>query len=295
MKWNDTQVRAALEAAVANFRGRAWHIRSITDLSEFACHPCGIFSDGEVGIFAKFSEAFDAAKQFEIELDDLQYLASRAGVMVPNPVGVVPAANGVLFISEAQAAVERGPRQWRQMGAALARIHRINSDRCGFLHDNYFGPLVQENTPIREWSIFYERHRLSPRLKAAVDSGNLPPAVASQMEKVIARLPQLCGPDPTPSLLHGDAQQNNFISTEKGAVIIDPAVYYGHPEMDLAFIDYFQPVPADFFLGYREELPIDPGFRDRRDLWRIAGYLAAIEVEGPAHIPRLTDALRRYA
>ncbi len=65
---------------------------------------------------------------------------------------------------------------------------------------------------------------------------------------------------------HGDAQQNNFISTDRGAVVIDPAVYYGNPEMDLAYVDYFQAVPDDVLDGYRDELPIDAGFRERRDL-----------------------------
>jgi fructosamine-3-kinase len=97
-----------------------------------------------------------------------------------------------------------------------------------------------------------------------------------------------------PTLLHGDAQQNNYISTERGAVVIDPAVYFGHPEMDLAFMDYFQPVPEDVFDGYRDELPIDPGFPERRDLWRVWGYLAAVTIEGPMHLGKLTGAIRRY-
>ena len=97
-----------------------------------------------------------------------------------------------------------------------------------------------------------------------------------------------------PTLLHGDAQQNNFVSTEVGAVVIDPAVYYGNPEMDLAFVDYFQPVPDDVFDGDQDERPIDPGFLARRDLWRVWGYLAAVTVEGPVHLDKLTGALRTY-
>jgi len=46
----------------------------------------------------------------------------------------------------------------------------------------------------------------------------------------------LCGPEPAPSLLHGDAQQNNFVSTDAGAVIVDSAPYFGHPEVDLALV-----------------------------------------------------------
>ena len=77
--------------------------------------------------------------------------------------------------------------------------------------------------------------------------------------------------------------------------MIDPAVYFGHPEMDLAYIDYFQPVPDDVFDGYRDELSIDAGFWDRRDLWRIWGYLAAVTVEGPGYSGKLSEAVKKYA
>ena len=90
------------------------------------------------------------------------------------------------------------------------------------------------------------------------------------------------------------ATLNRTISSapKMGAVVIDPAIYYGNPEMDLAFIDYFQTVPDDVFDGYRDELPIDPGFWERRDLWRVWGYLAAVTVEGPVHLGKLTGALQ---
>ena len=64
--------------------------------------------------------------------------------------------------------------------------------------------------------------------------------------------------------------------------------------MDLAFVDYFQPVPDDVFDGYREVLPIDPRFPERRDLWRVWGYLAAVTVEGPVHLDKLSGVLRTY-
>lgn len=48
-------------------------------------------------------------------------------------------------------------------------------------------------------------------------------------------------PDPVPALLHGDAQQNNFVSTADGAVVIDAAPYFGHPKADLALVDCYSP------------------------------------------------------
>ena len=145
-----------------------------------------------------------------------------------------------------------------------------------------------------DWLTFYAERRLWPRLMGAIDSGNLPTSAIRQVEKLILRLSNLSVPEIIPSLLHGDAQQNNFISTAQGAMVIDPAVYFGNPEIDLAYVDYFEPVPDDVFIGYQEEMPIDPEFSERRELWRVSAYLAAVQVEGAGHLNKLTKAVQKY-
>jgi fructosamine-3-kinase len=55
--------------------------------------------------------------------------------------------------------------------------------------------------------------------------------------------------------------------------------------------DYFEPVPVDVFAAYREVAPIDPGFADRRELWRLAGYLAVVAVDGHRPFGRCLDRL----
>jgi protein-ribulosamine 3-kinase len=286
--------RASLEKVVSEHKRRQWTIKDARDMTEYACHPCAILSDGSYSVFAKFSEAANGSEQFEIELAGLRFLTERSAILTPTPIGIIPVTGGNILVLETVPAVERGPRHWRQIGQTLARIHKIKGDQFGLETNGYFGPLYQDNTPTSDWPTFYMERRLSPGLRLAIDSGNMPPEVIRQVEILISRVPALCGSDIVPSLLHGDAQQNNFISTDRGAVVIDPAVYYGHPEMDLAYIDYFQPVPDDVFDGYQDELPIDPGFRERRDLWRIWGYLATVTVEGAGHLGKLTGAVQKY-
>lgn len=294
LQWLKGPLREPLEDAVSDYCGRQWQMERGRDVSDLACHPSAILSDGSFGVFVKYSAAPDAARQFEIEQSSLRFLSRKTGVLIPTPIGVVSVPDGTLFVLEALQPIERGPVEWRQIGRTLARIHRVQSDHCGFHMDTYFGPLLQDNTPTDDWTTFYAERRLRPRLRLAVDSGNVPSPVVAQVESLIGRLPELVGRETIPTLVHGDAQQNNFISTAEGAYVIDPAIYYGNREIDLAFIDYFQPVPEDVFDGYREALPIPPGFSERRDLWRISGYLAAVAVEGAAHLDRLTNALQPY-
>ena len=287
-------LRIPVERAVSEHLGRTWTTRRIRDMSDFACHPSAILSGSSYSVFAKYSDAPNGCEQFEIELAGLRLLSERAGVRTPAPIGIVAVEGGTILVLEAVQAVERSSRHWRQIGQTLARIHTIEGECFGLDTDGYFGPVYQDNTPARDWPTFYADRRLWPGLRMAVDSGNLPPAAIGQVEQLIARVPQLCGPEIAPTLLHGDAQQNNYISTDLGPVVIDPAVYYGHPEMDLAQVDLFAPVPEDLFDGYRDARPIDPGFWDRRDLWRVWGYLASVAAEGRGYLPQLVGAVQKY-
>jgi fructosamine-3-kinase len=180
------------------------------------------------------------------------------------------------------------------MGETLARIHSVRGEYNGFEKDGFWGPLFHDNKPTQNWIDFFRERRLIPMLKLAADSGFISHTLVSRIEKIIPYLSELDTCNVAPSLLHGDAQQNNFISTAKGTYVIDPAIFYGNPEYDLALIDSWQPVPEDFFNGYRNILPIDPGFFERRFLWRIPLCIAAVALEGKMHLKRLTDAVEKY-
>jgi protein-ribulosamine 3-kinase len=286
--------RIPVEQLVSRHCGRSWIVTDFTDMDEFSSHPSAILSDGDYSVFVKLSEAKHGLDQFQVELAGLQILNERSGILIPTPIDIVSVDNGVILVLEAVQSVERTPNHWREIGRSLARIHQVKGNICGFERQGYFGPLYQDNRPIRDWLTFFIERRLWPRFMGAIDSGHLPTAMIRQIEKLIMRLPDLCIPEVQPTLLHGDAQQNNFISTTLGAMVIDPAVYFGNPEMDLAYMDYFQAVPEDVFSGYREILPIDSGFGGRRDLWRVPGYLAVIEVEGSSFLPLLAAAVKKY-
>jgi len=303
----EAPVRAAIERAASAHRGRPWASQGFTDLDGRASHPCGILHGTPFSVFAKLGRAPGAAGQFAAELAGLRLLRQAAGVRVPVPVasGLAGTESGTLLLSEAlpeRVPEARGRRDWRSIGQVLATLHQVRHDRFG--RDGprgFFGPLPQDNRPVpgNRWADFYRQRRLEPMLRTAVDSGHLPPSLAAGVGEIAARLPALAGPEPQPSLLHGDAQQHNFVSTPAGAVVIDAAPYYGHPEADLALVGYFQPVPDEVFAAYRDVLPIDPGFPERRELWRLAAYLAVVAVDGPGafgrrYLDRLAVAVRRF-
>lgn len=307
--------RRAVEVAASAHLGRPWTAAGFTDVDDRASHRCGIFWGEPFSVFVKLDRTVAGSEQFTAELRGLELLRRRAGVATPIPVaaGQVRVDSGSLLLLEAIPEVlpqARSAEQWRSIGRALATVHQVHGQRFGLADfDGFFGPLRQDNRPVDtdSWPDFYAERRVLPRLRQAVDSGHLPPDLARDVERLVGRFPTLCGPEPKPTLLHGDAQQNNFLTpsagahtaADAGAVLLDPSPSFGHPEVDLALIDYFAPVPEGVFDGYREITPIDPDFAQRRELWRVFGYLAVITVDGTSafgrpFVDRLASAVRRY-
>lgn len=295
-------LRKAVEQNVSGYLGKTWHITEAYGKTDAASHPAAVLSDGTFPVFAKVMEGELAWDQLTREVDSLQMLTRLSGVLTPTAVGAVRVEEKALLLLEAVEVLQRQDRHWREIGQALARIHAVHSDHFGLEMHSYLGSLRLDNTLAVDWVDFFSQRRLMPRLRAAVDSGNLPLEFIPLVEKINTRLPELCSQGVAPTLLHGDVHTNNILSTLEGPVFIDPAIYYGHPEMDLASLDffvlayqgYFTPVPDEFYQGYQELRPIDPGYRLRRDLWRIPNWLAMVELDGPHHINSLRDALSSY-
>jgi fructosamine-3-kinase len=300
----DPDVVAAVEAAAARHRGRRWTAAGFADR---ASHPCGIFGGSPFAVFAKLDPAPGGAGRLTAELRGLRLIAERARAAVPVPVagGTAVTAAGALLLTEAlpERTGPRGAGDDAAIGRALATLHQARGQAFGLAEfDGFFGSLPQSNRPAASgrWAGFYAERRLLPMLALAAGSGHLPAPFARGTERLAARLESLAGPEPVPALLHGDAQQNNFLSTAAGAVLIDTAPYYGHPEADLALVDYVAPVGPALVRAYADISPVDAGFAGRRELWRLHAYLAVIAADGGAafgrtFLPRLDAALRQYA
>jgi fructosamine-3-kinase len=302
----EANVKSAIERAASRHLGRSWVSDVFTDLNDRASHPCGVLHGEPFSVFAKLGMGDIAGEMFQAELSGLTLLRERARISTPTPIGtgLVTLDHGFLLLTEAlpeRPPQDRTPDDWRSIGHTLATLHQVHDARFGLEHLNgFFGPLPQDNKPVttNRWVDFYAERRVLPLLRSAVDSGHLPMDLAADVERLVQRLPSLCGPEPQPTLLHGDAQQHNFVSTDLGAVVADVAPYFGHPEIDLTLVDYFQPVPKDVFHAYRDTAPIDADFTQRSDLWRIFVDLACVTVEASPFdryaLARLTDTSRDY-
>ncbi len=181
-------------------------------------------------------------------------------------------------------------------GHALGALHRITSPAYGLDHDNYIGELPQSNTPSGNWIDFYRERRIGVQMEVAREQGLLPARREALLRQVMDRLADLLdGVTLTPSLLHGDLWSGNFLmAADNQPVVIDPAVYNGHREVEIAFTELFGGFPSGFLAAYREAYPLDPGYEHRRSLYQLYPLLVHLNIFGESYGSGVDAACRQY-
>jgi fructosamine-3-kinase len=232
------------------------------------------------------------------EAEGLAWLGETATVRVPRVLAVRDDL-GVLVLEwigpEGGGRAPPAADHDERLGRALAGLHRAGCAGFGADHDNYVGALAQANGPAPTWPEFYGRRRIEPLVRRAVDEGRLPPGAASDAGRLIDRLPELTGPDEPPARLHGDLWVGNVLTDAHGGpVLVDPAAYGGHREVDLAMMRLFGGFSSRVFAAYDEAHPLAPGHGDRVALYQLYPLLVHVVLFGGGYAAAALDALRRY-
>ena len=238
---------------------------------------------------------------FTAEAQGLEALRGAEAIGVPEPRALgTDQAGSVSFLLMPY--LEPAPRvrtYWETFGRELAALHRAGAVPAekglpfGFASDNYIGASPQKNTPAADWLTFFRDRRLLPQMKMAeryFDAGT-----RRQCERVLERLDSYLTEPEFPSLLHGDLWSGNAVCGPDGkAWILDPAAYVGHFEAELAMTELFGSFPSDFYAAYGEVSPIDPGYRDRRELYNLYHLLNHLNLFGASYLSSVRRILDRY-
>ncbi|HUX20674.1 MAG TPA: fructosamine kinase family protein, partial [Spirochaetia bacterium] len=222
---------------------------------------------------------------FGSEAAGLTAIASKVGPAVPRPLAFGEVDDHQYLLLEH---IEPGPKRpdfWEDFGRRVALLHRAKtSRRFGFEIDNYIGASPQRNGWDESWPHFFGRRRLEVQLKLALDAGHSSERWIGGLQRIIERIETLLPEPGQASLLHGDLWGGNFmVGPDGSAVLIDPAVYYGDREADLAMTELFGGFSARFYTAYREEYPIDYGYEERKELYNLYHLLNHFNLFGASY------------
>ena len=183
---------------------------------------------------------------------------------------------------------------WKNFAFELANIHQQKGEKFGLDHHNYMGQLFQKNSFFNNFSNFFIENRLKPQVKLAFNSKRLQQAHVLLFENLYKKLPEIF-PIEAPCALHGDLWSGNFIcSTKDKAVFIDPAVYYGHREVDLAMSLLFGGFSNDFYNHYQQIYRLEKGFMERKDYYNLYPLLIHLNLFGGYYLKNIENIITKF-
>ena len=244
--------------------------------------------------FLKYNRAEDL-DMFKTEFRGLQYLSQAGSLKVPEPINCgVMEGSSYLILEYIDASLKQN-NFWEVFGRGLANMHRHNTRALyGLDHDNYIGRLHQFNEPKKSWIDFFVEMRLEKQITMALSNTLIDHAFASRIRQLYHKLPALI-PDEPASLLHGDLWGGNFLTGNLGEpVLIDPAIYFGSREAEMAFTHMFGGFDQSFYHFYNEEYPIEKGFDSRIDIYNIYPSLVHVNLFGPSYLGGIDRVLRKF-
>lgn len=285
-----------LVSAIKDISPHDFSVQSIVPISGGDINRAYRIQTHSAAYFVKVNDIPDANRMFLAESSGLELMRSVPGVRTPQAFTIGRAQGEAFLLMEwlatSNSGRNRGAAQ-ELLGRMVACLHRHQSNRYGLDYDNFIGKLSQTNTPTMDWTTFFIRHRLQKQL----DIGG-PDMVGARLRKQFGQLFDRMDslyPNEPPSLLHGDLWGGNYLITDSGQpALIDPAIYYGNREMDIAMTKLFGGFSEHFYMAYHEAYPLQPGWEDRIDLWNLYPLLVHVNLFGASYLDALQGNLKKY-
>ncbi|MEM9191505.1 MAG: fructosamine kinase family protein [Myxococcota bacterium] len=236
------------------------------------------------------------ATMFDVEARGLSWLQEARALRVPEVLAVSPRTADVGFLCLEYLAPGRRKSMFdEELGRGLATLHRFGASSFGLGYDNFIGSLPQRNVPRPTWTEFYRSERLEAQLKLASDTGRASPRLTRRFGELFTRLEAIVGDEEPPARLHGDLWGGNLHCDDQGGpCLIDPAVYGGHREVDLAMMKLFSGFSARVFDAYHEAFPLQPEWENRVDLYQLYPLLVHLNLFGGSYTQSVERAVQRY-
>ncbi len=245
-------------------------------------------------VFCKLMRGPSALETLQAEMDGLGQILSTKSIKTPQVYFCEDLEGQVCLGMEFVESKTPAPAEMQKLGEQLAQMHHASSEEFGYHKDNFIGSLPQYNRKHTSWTSFYVEQRLLPQFQLAVSKNLMLTSEVPEKQIMTAVLsPYFDGV--TPSLLHGDLWSGNYlISTTGKPYLIDPAVYYGDPVVDLAMTRLFGGFGIDFYKAYKTNTAVLENEEEKTELYQLYYLLVHLNLFGRSYYDSVKRIMRQY-
>lgn len=270
-----------------------FEIRSLDPVRGGNTHRSFCLKTPDKKYFLKINRAGPDSDFFKREAEGLDILKNNSRFKIPQVFKTGTTQGFQYLLTEW---IEHHPPSsefWKDFGSTLADMHLRAQPFFGSETDNYIGTLKQINRKQKHWGKFYSCYRIRPLAERLAGQGQIK---SSEMKiiRIISEEMEDIFPAENPALLHGDLWIGNFLrAPDKGPVLIDPAVYSGHREMDIAMSLLFGGFDRAFYDSYQSVYPFQKGWKKRLPLAQLYPLLVHAVLFGPLYTEKVKQNLYR--
>jgi len=209
-------------------------------------------------------------------------------------------SNEEFLLTEFIASGSRSKNFFENFGRSFAQLHKYTGKKFGFYENNYIGSNPQLNMPDEseenDWVAFYFNKRILFQFKLAEKNGYAKKELIEGISFLEKNIHKIIGDSlEPPSLLHGDLWGGNYIIDENGnACLVDPAVYYGNREADLAMTKLFGSFSNEFYISYNDSYPLKEGYEYRENLYKLYHVLNHLNLFGNSYYHQAISLIKFY-
>ena len=155
---------------------------------------------------------------------------------------------------------------------SIISIHSIKNQDYGFDFDTQIGGLKQINSKSKNWKEFYTDKRLSYIFDLVNKNKPMDKSINTKIDLLIKKMDNFIPTNPRASLLHGDLWEGNILFKNKKFVgFIDPGSFYGHNELEVSYLRWFNPrfIDNNFLDKYNDHIKVDKYYLEYEPVYQL--------------------------
>ncbi len=155
---------------------------------------------------------------------------------------------------------------------SIISIHSIKNQDYGFDFDTQIGGLKQINSKSKNWKEFYTDKRLSYIFDLVNKNKPMDKTINTKIDLLIKKMDNFIPTNPPPSLLHGDLWEGNILFKNKKFIgFIDPGSFYGHNELEVSYLRWFNPkfIDNNFLDKYNDHIKVDKYYLEYEPVYQL--------------------------